>query len=225
MPSRSGCASRSRRTSCSGLPSPWRTVTTKRGAEEDHHLADLDELLAVDVARGLEHDEERVAAVDLELGPLVGVDGVLDGQRVQLEVPADRLDHPGARVVQPDPHEAVLAGVGLAQRRLELDAATQPLAAVVEAAVDHGRADLLLAQRRWRRRVHRGRAVAVRARRTGIRRGSGKPGGALGRHAASVPRTTLDPCTIGYGHGARWTGARPPSASSSPRSRWPRPPR
>ena len=70
-------------------------------AEEDHHLADLDELLAVDVARGLEHDEERVAAVDLELGPLVGVDGVLDGQRVQLEVPADRLDHPGLGSCRP----------------------------------------------------------------------------------------------------------------------------
>ena len=132
-------------------------------AEEDHHLADLDELLAVDVARGLEHDEERVAAVDLELGALVGVDGVLDGQRVQLEVPADRLDHARARVVQADPHEAVLAGVGLAQRGLELDAAAQPLAALVEAAVDHGRADLLLAQRLWGRRVHRRRAVAVGA--------------------------------------------------------------
>ena len=31
MPRRSGWASRSSRTSCSGLPSPWRTVTTKRG--------------------------------------------------------------------------------------------------------------------------------------------------------------------------------------------------
>ena len=64
-------------------------------AEEDHDLADLDELVAVDVARGLEHDEQRVAAVDLELGALVGVDGVLDGQRVQLEVLPDRLDDPG----------------------------------------------------------------------------------------------------------------------------------
>ena len=132
-------------------------------AEEDHHLADLDELLAVDVARGLEHDEERVAAVDLELGSLVGVDGVLDRQRMQLEVPADRLDHPGARVVQPDPYEAVPAGVGLAQRGLELDVAAEPLAGLVEAAVDHRRADLLLAQRLGRRGVHRRRAVAVAA--------------------------------------------------------------
>jgi hypothetical protein len=41
--------------------------------DEDHHLADLDELVAVDVARGLEYDDERVASVDLELlGALVG---------------------------------------------------------------------------------------------------------------------------------------------------------
>ena len=109
-------------------------------ADEDHDLADLDELVAVDVAGGLEHHEQRVAAVDLELGALVGVDGVLDGQRVQLEVLAHRLDHARAGVVQPDPHEAVLAGVGLAQRGLELDAPAQALAALVEAAVDDGRA-------------------------------------------------------------------------------------
>ena len=142
-------------------------------AEEDHHLADLDELVAVDIARGLEHDEERVASVDLELGPLVGVDGVLDGQRVQLEVPADRLDHARARVVQPDPHEAVLAGVGLAQRRLELDAAAEPLAGVVQAAVDDGRADLLLAQRLGRGACTVAAPLPSPPRRTGIRRGSG----------------------------------------------------
>ena len=82
-------------------------------ADEDHDLADLDELVAVDVAGGLEDHEQRVA-VELELGALVGVDGVLDGQRVQLEVVAHRLDDARARVVQADPDEAVPAGVGLA---------------------------------------------------------------------------------------------------------------
>ena len=37
----------------------------------------MDELLRVDVARRLE-DEQQGVAVDLELGPLMGVDGVLD---------------------------------------------------------------------------------------------------------------------------------------------------
>ena len=108
MPSRSGWASRSSRTSCSGLPSPWRTVTTKRGADEDHHLADLDRLGAVDVAGGLDDEEQRVAE-HLELRALVGVDGVLDRQRVQLEALAHRLDDLGAGVVQADPDEAVAA--------------------------------------------------------------------------------------------------------------------
>ena len=131
------------------------------------------ELVAVDVAGRLEHDEQRVAAVDLELGALVGVDGVLDGQRVQLEVLPHRLDDPRAGVVQPDPHEAVLAGVGLAQRGFELDAPAQALAPLVQATVDHGRADLLLGQRLL------GRARTVVAplppvpRRTGMRLGSG----------------------------------------------------
>ena len=90
----------------------------------------------------------------------MGVDGVLDGERVQLEVLADRLDHAGARIVQPDPHEALLACVGLAQRRLELDATAEALAALVEPAVDDGRADLLVAQLLLGGRVDGRRAVA-----------------------------------------------------------------
>ena len=50
-------------------------------AGEDHHLADLDRFAAVHVTSGLEHEEQRVAE-HLELRPLVGVDRVLDRQRV-----------------------------------------------------------------------------------------------------------------------------------------------
>ena len=85
-------------------------------AGEHHHLADLDRLGAVHVPRGLEHEEQRVAE-HLELRPLVGVDGVLDRQRVQLEALAHRLDDLGARVVEADPDEAVVARVGLARAR------------------------------------------------------------------------------------------------------------
>ena len=53
-------------------------------AEEDRQLADLDDLVVVDVAHRLEHDE-RDAAVELELRPLVGADRVLDGELRQLE--------------------------------------------------------------------------------------------------------------------------------------------
>ena len=52
-------------------------------ADEDHHLAELEHLVVVDVAQRLQHDEQRVV-VPLELRALMGVHGVLDGQRVQL---------------------------------------------------------------------------------------------------------------------------------------------
>ena len=110
--------------------------------EEHHHLPDLDGIVGVDVAGGLEHEEQRVAE-DLELRALVGVHRVLDRQRVQLEVLRDRLDDLGAGVVETDPDEAVAAGVGAIERGLELDAAALPPALVVEPAVHHGGADVV----------------------------------------------------------------------------------
>ena len=62
-------------------------------ADEHVDLAGLDRVLLVDVPERLEHEEQRVAVV-LELGALVGVAGVLDGQRVQVEGVGDRA---GAR--------------------------------------------------------------------------------------------------------------------------------
>ena len=71
-------------------------------ADEEVDLAGLDGVLLVDVPEGLEHEEDAVV-VALELGPLVRVQGVLDGQRVQRE---DRR-HVGQlaldRLVQTDP--------------------------------------------------------------------------------------------------------------------------
>ena len=53
-------------------------------ADEDVDLAGLDGVVLVDVPERLEDDEERVA-VALDLGALVGVAGVLDRERVQVE--------------------------------------------------------------------------------------------------------------------------------------------
>ena len=85
--------------------------------DEDHQLADLDRLGAAGVTGGLDHEEQRVAD-DLELRALVGVDGILDRERVQLEPLAHRLDDLSAGVVEADPHEAVAARVGTAERGL-----------------------------------------------------------------------------------------------------------
>lgn len=80
-------------------------------AGEAHHLTGLDDLAAgvepvvVEVVDGLEDREERVV-IALQLGPLVGLDGVLHGQWVQPELAGDTGELVLGRLVQADPHEA-----------------------------------------------------------------------------------------------------------------------
>ena len=50
----------------------------------------------------------RRVVVALQLGPLVGVDGVLDGQRVQPELRGDTGEFGLGRLVQTDPDEAAV---------------------------------------------------------------------------------------------------------------------
>jgi hypothetical protein len=76
-------------------------------SDEDVDLAELDGLGLVHVAGGAQDDEER-SVVALDLGPLVRLDGVLDGQRVQPEL----RGHGGELLlggrVQPDPRQPAL---------------------------------------------------------------------------------------------------------------------
>ena len=60
-------------------------------ADEQADLAGLDGVLLVDVPERLQHDEQRVG-VALHLGPLMGGEGVLDGERVQVVEVGDRLE-------------------------------------------------------------------------------------------------------------------------------------
>ncbi|GAA3046489.1 hypothetical protein GCM10020000_28060 [Streptomyces olivoverticillatus] len=111
-------------------------------AGEAHHLAGLHHLAGggqfgvLDVVDGLEDGEERVV-VALQLGPLVGVDSVLHGQRVQAELPGDARELLLRGLVQADPGEAALAadtphGLGGA------DVVAGPLAVAVDGAVHDG---------------------------------------------------------------------------------------
>jgi hypothetical protein len=108
------------------------------GAEEQHDLAELDGLVGLDVAGRLE-DHEQGVVVDLQLGSLVGVDGVLDGQLVQVELAPHRRELGRVGLVQADPDEGVVGTgglVGLVQGEL----ARPPPAVLVDGAVDdHGR--------------------------------------------------------------------------------------
>ena len=88
------------------------------------------------VASRLQHHEE-VAVVHLELGTLVGGDGVLHGELVQAELLAHRLELLVGRLVQADPHEAVRLA-GRLERQLERQLAVAALAVGVDGAVhDH----------------------------------------------------------------------------------------
>ena len=106
-------------------------------AHEDVDLAGLDGVVLVDVPERLEHQEEAVVVV-VQLRALVGVDGVLDRERVQ----AERLRHVAelglGRLVEPHPHEVARVLRARPEPVVVVDLAVDgdPLPAVVERAVD-----------------------------------------------------------------------------------------
>ena len=87
--------------------------------DEQHDLVDVDHLFVVHVAGRLQH-HEQVVAVALELRPLVGVDGVLDGEGVEVEGAGDVVELVRRGLVQTDPDEAATAPAD-AQRVLQGD--------------------------------------------------------------------------------------------------------
>ena len=73
-------------------------------ADEHLDLAELDLLHVVEVAGRLEHQEDRLV-VELQLGHLVGLEGVFDRQRMELEGGADLGELGLGRLEQADPDE------------------------------------------------------------------------------------------------------------------------
>jgi hypothetical protein len=71
-------------------------------AHEDVDLAKLDLFDVVEVTSGPKHDEQRVV-ITFDLGPLMRVDRILDGQRMQLELGGEPLDLVLIGSVQADP--------------------------------------------------------------------------------------------------------------------------
>ena len=111
---------------------------TKSAPDEDVQLAELDLLDVVEVA-GRPQDHEQRVAVALELRALVGVDRVLDGEFVQVELRGERLQFERVGPVEPDPGHAV----GLVAQRREASVSARwralPLAVGVDGAVDDAR--------------------------------------------------------------------------------------
>ena len=78
-------------------------------------------------------------AVELELGPLVGVDGVLDRQGVQLEFLGDGVELLGRGLVEAHPHERVVVLPAGLERVVEVEHARPTLTLRVRSAVDDHR--------------------------------------------------------------------------------------
>ena len=121
------------------------------GAGEDHQLAgvhdvaDGGELLVLDVAAGLEDGEQGARAgarrvVPLQLGPLMGLDGVLDGERMQPEELGESGELGLVRLVQPDPDETAALLAHLPERLLRRGLSGLAHTVLVDHAVDHGAA-------------------------------------------------------------------------------------
>jgi hypothetical protein len=85
-------------------------------ADKDPDLPEEDRLRLVHIPRRPQHEEERVA-VALELRALMGIDGVLDRQLVQVELARDGRELLAARLVQPQPRDGALALASGAQLR------------------------------------------------------------------------------------------------------------
>lgn len=75
-------------------------------ADEDVELGEVDLLLGVEVAGGAQDDEEGVA-VALQLGALMGLQGVLDGEFVEVELGGQGVQFGLRRTVQADPGHPV----------------------------------------------------------------------------------------------------------------------
>ncbi len=115
------------------------------GTDEDMDLPEVHLLHVVEVGGRLEDDEQHVV-VALELGPLVGDDGVLQRDLVQPELVGHVLELGVGRPEQTDPgHGARLSLLGpLAEVRgrvRDRGRALDPLAVVVQRGVDHALLD------------------------------------------------------------------------------------
>ena len=71
-------------------------------ADEEMRLTESD--APVDQLRGPRDDEQRLP-VPLDLGILMRLAGILDGEIMQAELRLDALQQLGARLPQPDPHD------------------------------------------------------------------------------------------------------------------------
>ena len=75
----------------------------------------------VGVGPGAVAGQEEVVGVEVELGPLVRLEGVLDGELVEPELGGERLELAGGGVAHVDPDDGIRIGqAGLELRGVEV---------------------------------------------------------------------------------------------------------
>ena len=105
--------------------------------DEDQQLADLDALPGIRVGHRLDDDQQSVAEA-LHLGPLLGLDRVLDRELVQVELVRDCLELLSRRFGDAEPDEGVL-GAGGVTGLVEGELPGAAPAVLVDGAVDDHR--------------------------------------------------------------------------------------
>lgn len=139
-------------------------------ADEDVELAEFHLLRRVQVTGGAQDDEEGVA-VTFQLGALMGLQGVLDGQRVEVELGGQGVEFGLGRAVQADPGHAVGLFAQLPEGVGQGGGGGHAAAVAVDRGVDHA-------------------AVVRRRRRGGPRSARARRGAAVWalRHRSQLPR-------------------------------------
>jgi hypothetical protein len=101
---------------------------------EEKDFAQLDYLYGIDITSRLQDHKERVV-IDIELGSLMGMDGVLHRQLMQTKLLPHRFEFLLGGFVEPDPTER-LAALALLERFLQSEGLGPALAIGVEGGVD-----------------------------------------------------------------------------------------
>jgi hypothetical protein len=97
-------------------------------------LAELD--LVLDQLRRVHHDEQRLA-VDLELGPLMRLERILDREIMQAEALLHLAEDVLARLMQADPDEPPGLGLELGEA-VDVEISDPPSLLISRTADDHG---------------------------------------------------------------------------------------
>jgi hypothetical protein len=147
-------------------------------SRKQHDLATVDLCSLIVIAERLEHDEQALV-VDVELGALVGVNGVLDREGVRGEVEGEVVELIERRFMQAEPDEAVRNAPRFGDGLRHIN--RLPLSVRVEGTVDD---HLLLLATRRPDAVHAGRIWSARGRIAGCEsagayRYNGRPAGAM----------------------------------------------